>query len=509
MPAVAGVCALLWLVLTLVLARAFWAMRPWRWQTLGAAALLFTAALWLRLAVPFWPLHSNGHWVHDAALAMRLGGVAADAEAAYGASWVILQQLGVQILGVHVVGLGQVSALLGALAVVLTFAAALLRTRSLPWALLGGGVACCAPLAVRVGHSESAFVVAQLLFASVLVLTQLPVDRWRQLGLGTALALLALGHPLGAGYAVAALLLTVALTPEPRQWRAWLWPVALTMAAAIAELLLAAPTLQHRLHGDGHALRSFSRHFLLWTSHTWLPSAALVLVCIGVAAHVRQWHWWQTAAFALGVLLLARTSTLALACTSDGLRYQAPLLPLLGLLAASAGLLAGPQRWRQMLMGLLVVLLMGELALRREGLQQLDSQGQMWRFLNENWPGDPAQVAHFLVAPSPSGSHFLQGPPVGQWRSDGPQSDVIEQDLAQVLCARNGKLPDNTWLLREPGCASVGSENCRNLVPWTGEIVASGTVGPLQGPTGVRGEFLDMPEGRLRVEVVKARCPAP
>ncbi len=509
----------LWLVLALTLlvhARRLLAQTPLRRPLLLAAPLLFAGALWLRLAVPFWPLHSNGHWAHDAGLALRLGGVAANDEAAYGTAWVVVQQLGVQVLGLHIAGLGQVAAVLGALAVVVTFAAALVRTRSVPWALAGAGILACAPIAVRIGHSESPFIVAQLLFAIVLLLAQLPADRWRQTGLAAALALIALGHPLGAGYALAALLLALAFAPSAT-WQSWLLPTLLPFFAALAQIALAATTLTRHLGGGWHDLVRFGSRMLLWTSAVWLPSPAVLLVVLGILATARLWQaqrqGWRIGALLLGLAVLARTSTLALACMTDGLRYQAPWMPLLAVLAASAGLLLPQlplrlQRAARIATLGLLLWVPAQLLVQPIGLMQLDSQGQMWRFLNARWPGNPARPLHFLTLPSPTGSLFLQGPPVGRWQSAGPVSDVIGVDVARALCERNGQLPDETWLLLEPGCANSLTGNCQAMAPWLGETVVRGTVDKLpQGREGVRGEFLDLPTGSLALAIARARCP--
>ena len=514
----------LWLLLAVTLlrcvVRSFPATRQ-RWQLLGGSLLVFVVAAHVRLAAPFWPLHSNGHWSHDAGLALRAGGVATEAEAAYGAAWVIVQQAGVLLFGVHIDGLARLSVLLGALAAAMTFAAALLRVQKWPWALLGGLLAALAPVAVRVGHSESPFVVAQLLFAIVLLLAAAPVDRWRQLGLAAALALLALGHPLGPGFALGALLLALAWTPPPEPpeppappWRAWALPLLALLLLSLAQLYVASGTLARRVEGDWRSLGFFNPRLLLWTDDAWLPRLTWLLVALGCVISWRRWasrhERWKAVAFALGAIVLIRFCTLANACVSDGLRYQSLLAAPLGVLVASGGLwhVAGSftrRRITQACAGMVALAVLWQLASARDARQALDTQGQLWSFLRQHPPDAHGQTAHFLIAHPDS--RFLMLEPVGRWGADGPVADVISLDVARALCARNGQLPEHTWMLFEPGCMSPGAGACALLAPFAGEVVARGSVSPLSAlPQTLRGEFLDLPPGPQAVRVVRVGC---
>ena len=521
-------CEILWLVLLIAMIRSAAALttqlrlrQSSHWPLVGGTALTFLAALCSRLACAFWPLHANGHWTHDAALAMRLGGVATDAEANYGAAWVLLQQLGLRIFGADIEALGRLSTVVGALAAALTFVAGLSRTRSLTFAALGGGLIALAPFACRVGHSESPFAVAQLLFACALLLGCGQTTRWQIAGLGAAVALLALGHPLGPGFAASALLLAIAFAPHRAaggigRARA-LVLLATTGVASAIQGALVQTTLTHRLTDDWLPLLRFHPSLLLWTADAWLPWTGLAVALLGGLVCCRSWardkEFWKIALFLLGFTLLVRVSSLVNACVSDGLRYQAVWAVPLGVLVASCGSLVteAPEHWQRrakVISALIGVTLFTQLLLPSPARAFLDSQGTAWQFLSRRPALAAERTAHFMTMDGVAGSRFLMGPPIGRWTANGPTSDVLSIDVARAFCERNGSLPPDTWIFFEPGCRSAAMDGCQALQAFAAEGGPSQEFDATRLPsTALHAEFHDFPRGPMAMRLTQARCP--
>lgn len=543
-------CGALWLLVGLAVFVQL-ARRPrWRWLVL---LLTWVLAMQARDSVPFWLLHANQHAFEDAAVALDVPEAQLSTSRAldeYGAGWLVLQRAVVPVFGATWHGLARSSAAIGGLAVALTLEAALVAGASLPWALLGTLVFALAPIAVRVGHSESVLVLAQLLMAVVALLAA-GGQRLDRLGLQAAVLLLALGHPLGPAYAVGAALLAWALLPPvppppagperflllpdgtlagqlgsklTRKMQALHLLPALGLLATLVvgvgiQLAGNAALLKNRTAAVDQALPWPTNpwQFLLWLDPAWAPIAFLVVAVLGTWGWLRfrrdvvRAETWRALALPLGALAICAVGLVVVASVSDGLRYQAPLAPALVLLAAFAGhVAAGPGR---LVAWLAAATTLVELARPMPGRTALDGQGQAWLALQAELATRQGDV--WLLEPDrePGKRAVVVEVPLGRLDRGGPTLRALRTGSLAQAC-RDGLVvprPVLAWLPPDCDVAELPgvTPSCRVLADLGGPPIATGEVTYLvpRHPHGLPGEFHRHPRRRGEWRLLEARCP--
>jgi hypothetical protein len=542
-PWLTGLAVALWVLLGLCIARAATGGgipgTPWLSRSVLALVVLYVA-LQARREVPFWPIHANQHAYEDLGVALSLPESAHDAARAvaeYGPAWVTLQRQTVGVFGATHEGVARWSNWVGALAALFAFLAA--ARLAGPWrALPGALVVAWAPVAVRVGHSESPVVVAQLLVGVALWLAA-GSRRVERVGVVVALLLLALGHPLGPALAGAVALSAWALAPlgthhskpagdalalptrpdaaEPRHTAAlpWLAILVATVAVGLAIALWGnAGLLQGRAERTGVVPLPTAPHaFWLWLDPAWAPVSAMVPLALGV---VGLWRGvrssanrlvaaLRTSAFALGVAGLTAAGFVVIACVSDGLRYQAPFAPLVCVaMALSWRAVRGEFAWRwplRVVHALALVAVLLELTRTPPGATALDSQGHADTALRKALAHEKGDVWLLVPdrddGPGPVARVPLEVP-VGMWREAGPRVRPLLVGDAATACRTGMPLPQPLYVWLGPACHALETAGrappCRELGPYVDRsrpVVARGTVPLLAGasPRGLAGEF--------------------
>jgi hypothetical protein len=432
----------------------------------------------------------------------------------YGAAWVQAQRWTLPLFGYDWSALGRWSAALGALMAALTDAAARAAGGTRGGSLVGALVCAYAPVAVRVGHSESTLVVAQLLVAVALWLAATGI-RW---GAVAAIGLLALGHPLGPLYALGTALACWAVLPsrthalvvegtptQPRRGLQWLSLAALVaMALAGLALNLAgnASLLAHRAHTTDQILPIPLNpwQFWLWLDPAWAPMTVLVLALVGGWAVValRPQPWARSLGLPVGALAVTATGWLVVACVTDALRYQAPLAPLLAVLAGLAMLpLPLGMRGRGALTIVRNIAWIATLvAVLRHPPGRLlqDAQAQAFTDVqlhlpHESWvlrPDVPAGARHVVVEP-PNGALWARGPQLHPYSSATLRAD----------CTNHRPPPSPLYVWLPPDCdaaelpGAVSACALLRSAAMPGPPVAEGDVPWLSQryPEGLPGEF--------------------
>ncbi len=560
---------LAWLVLLVAMAAK--ALRPPRtWTTVVMGLLLWVVAAQVRHALPLTPLHADDHAYLELGLA-----AGADPHGArlshllqfYGPAWFQAQQWTAGLFGAHHDGVGHWAAAVSGLSVALAAVAA--RRASGRWlpALLAAAVCIWAPVAARVGHSESALVVAQFLIAAVLWLASPPYPprsgAWDLAGVSAGLALLCWGHSLGPIYAAGAGLCAWALSVRPRptttaghpdpehalpgpESRAttldWLPSRGSLLAGAVGGTLALGAALwqfvSHRaLLGDRlgatDSLLPVPGRFwayLLWWNGDWAPTAfATVVVGFGFAGlyaqrrvHGRAIGALSAGAYALGTLATAVAGLLVVACTTDAARYQAPLAPTLLVVAGFAPRFAelfaesrhlpaiGAATLAQM--AALVQVLMGLPA-----RSSLDAQGQFYAVLRHELASEPGELTLVVPTRKPGERrHVVVDLPSGRWSQAGPTSQTMSAQEFLGRCKQLGaKAAEHTWVALSPACEAVDlpglAKPCAELealLAPTGPLRA-GFVRPWAGEPerGLAGEFHKFPSDSVPWRLGQARCP--
>lgn len=564
--ALAGVTAVLWAALALaMLAKAARKPRSWSAMVFGAVILGLAAAA--RRAAPFTPLHADDHAYQEIAIGLNLPEVQERADQLmhdYGPAWWQLQRWTTPIWGDDHQALGRWAAAVGALATVLAVLAA--RRSSGRWlpALVGGAAMCWAPIAVRVGNSESNLVVAQLLVAAALWLASPPYParsgRFDALGVLAAIGLLACGHPLGPVYAVGAGLCAWALAVRPAQSadsggelpnlavlalpnphrRMTLWPARDNLAVAAAGVALLALlvgwqwTNQQNLLGNRLAstgLLPVPVHF--WTFELWWQRAwgAVTLTTVVAAAgllglwaqrrvHGRAVAWWSVLAWTSGLAALGVAGLVVVACVTDGVRYQAPMAAAWVVLAAfaprCADLLEGTRR---PLVGFVVVVAMAvalvEALATPAGAAAVDAQAQAYRILSDEVADE--KLDFWLVVPERAPGerrHVVVDQPRGRFVRSGPVAQRISVNEYLQACGQ-GRAPTPAWVFLSPACAAADlpelATPCAALEPLLDPAthIRAGYVRPWQGvmAQGLPGEFHRYGSETVPWRLGRARCP--
>ncbi|MSQ84021.1 MAG: hypothetical protein EXR77_14250 [Myxococcales bacterium] len=582
----------LWVVLAAcIAAKAMRRPRSWSASVFGAVILVLAAAA--RRAAPFTPLHADDHAYVEMAVGLGLPQV--DQHAArlmhdYGPAWWQLQRWTAGLWGNDHEALGRWAAAVGAIATVLAVLAA--RRACGQWlpALAGAALMCWAPLAVRVGNSESTLVVAQLLVAAALWLASPPYPagsgRLDALGVLCALGLLATGHPLGPVFAVGAGLCSWALSIRPKALApsaksaeparparsdfgnhdgaialhfsqlapeqvqllnkgndtpspTWL-PASHNLVSIVAGVVAVgalvawhwggqATLIGNRLAATGGLPipRGFWLYELWWTGQ-WAPTVLTTAVAAAGlagfyaqrAVHGRAIGMWSAAALVFGTGAMLAAGLLVVACTTDALRYQAPMAAVWVLIIAFAPRCADLTRDRArpvVYLAVLAAMVIGTLQcfLTPNGATAADAQAQAYAILRRELAAEKGDL--WLLAPDrPVGEkrHVVIDVPVGSWTREGPMSHRVSADEFAQACEMGIK-PTNTWVYLAPACEAVDLPSvgtpcaaiARFLDP-TGDLRA-GFLRPWSGvmAQGLPGEFHTYPSDTVAWRLGKARCP--
>lgn len=573
--AVAGLLAV-WLWVR----RAGQPLAPRRWAPWVAALALFAVAAWARWRLGFTPLHANGHAFEDAAASLGVDGAAALSrlDAIYGPALRLAQRASVALTGAHLDGLATAGALWGGLAAVLCASAVAALAGRLGGILAGLAMALL-PLALRLAASESDLVVAQaLIAAALLAAVAVPsaaeagspwLGRARDLCLAAALGLLALGHVLGPPMAAtvaatavslrhaAALAAAPPLGPDtPR-----LGPVARAAAtehasaAASAALRLGLPLIAVgalcgglRLHtalehvadrgGIGIALEAT---MLLFTDGDWFAPGLAACAVLGLVGDLaarqpapalatvrsRLLGLAGTLALWLGAIVALFSMLVICASTTDAVRYQGALLPVVLTWAARLPSLlswitammagstqpspvasAGTQRQRLATWALGLVLA-ADIAWPRAGADFQDSQGAGWRAVR------PALVALgadlTLVSPRHRGpAPVVIETPRGAISAIGPELARLREEDLRAACEARLALPANLYVLLPPACEARGADcgGLRRLRLGSAPVAAGRVdVAPYLDRERPRAEFSDFQGGSAAWSLWRAGCP--
>lgn len=511
--------AVLWLLLILLILRHAWLdQRPIFWLSWLAFALI--AAL-VRRNLPFSPLHANGHGLEE--LALTLGGPENQAAtgryvAQYGPSWLLPLRAMTQTFGQTHQQLALASSALGGLATALGTVAAWRLSRNWLWTLLAGALLLWTPVAARVGHSESGFVVAQLLVATGLWLGA-SRERIQLLGVGPVLMLLTLGHPVGIVLAAGTLLLVLAMQLELQKIPLkFLLPSLLFLAAGTwLQLHDSHASVADRLteHAEFHLpVPTDLQGYALWLHPTYAPRWAMLAGAIGLWSFGRGQQgiprWLPLILATSGAVLVLAAGLMVNACVSDGLRYQATFAPVLALLVARVSLAVAGVPF-----GGLFALILGLLTafgLHATDGTQVDAQGQAYRALVNATAQMHGDI--WLVTPERGQGHerVVVEMPGGQIAPGGPVLKPLPVGEMKKLC-RTVELPPQTLVWLDHACHAQVPEGqpnpCADLRPLVGNKLLEPLVNPLPRlrTPGMAGEFQNYPPGRLQLTLATAKCP--
>ncbi len=516
----------LWLVLLALLAWHLWLDRaPVKWLFWLTFALM--AAL-VRRQVPFVPLHANGHGFEEILIAIG----DPDSRAAtgrfvaqYGATWLVPLRALTRWIGQSHDQLAIVSSALGGLAAAFGTAAAWRLSRQWLWTALAAALLVFAPVSMRVGHSESAFVVAQLLVSLALWLATHPPRR-ATLPLLVTLALLALGHPIGIGLAVGVYLLVLAMAMDGADlaiadWRPaqHLLLVAGLGVAVALELSGSRTGVADRLTYDARfhlPVPTMPHEYWLWLQAGYAPRMAVLAGLLGLwsfgRGRVGGMRWVTLATAVAGVGLVAVAGLMVTACATDGLRYQAPFAPVLALLITRAGQgLSAPLQNRMLAVVLWVGIAYGFTDLRAG--RRLDAQGQSYQDLRESLQGLSGDV--WLAAPDRAEGHerVVVQMPAGRLSAGGVTLRGLLVDDVRDACKAGTPLPKQSFVWFDHACSGrvpAGSPPpCETLQPLAGETIRQFEIAPLPrvNAEGMSGEFNLYPPGALELRLARLRCP--
>ncbi len=517
-----GVGHVLWvLLLCLLLLHALRHRAPLKWLFWLTFAAL---AAMVRRQVPFVPLHANGHGLEEILVAIG----DPDSRSAtqrfviqYGATWLTPLRVLTSLLGENHDQLGVVSSALGGFAAAFGTAAAWRLSRQWLWTALAAALLVFVPVSARVGHSESTFVVAQLLVALALWLSTHPT-RW-PVALSAVLALLSLGHPIGIGLALGVYLLTLALTVEDPQWpglrKALLLPPLFLVAAIAAELLSTHAGVADRLTYASQfhiPIPTLPHEYWLWLQVGYAPRVAVLASLAGLWSVGRVFlgrgRWGVLATASLGVLLIAVSGLLVTACVTDGLRYQAPFAPVLAVLLARAGQgLSATIQTRLLAIVLWWGIVFGLTDLKAG--RQLDAQGESYVQLRQHLDGMTGEV--WLAAPDRAAGHerVVVQMPAGRVSRDGVTLRTLLAADVTAACQRGSALPKQAFVWLDHACGGQvpagAPPPCAALEPLAGETVHASHVRLLPSPNaeGMRGEFNLYPHDGVDLRLARLRCP--
>lgn len=514
------------------------------------AAVVLVLAARARQDVLFTPLHADDHAWLDAAIGLAnpdVTGAANRLLGRYGPSWVLLQRWTAPLLGEDLEALGRWSTMVGALASVFAGLAAARLTGLLRHGWLPALVVAWLPVSVRVGRSESAVVLAQLLLAVVVLLA--PGRRWfEQLGCMAAIALLASGHPVGPVFAAAGVAAVWALrrplpAPQeaaveagaghfpalpapnashaPRRSARLDWFTA--VGPALAWLLAAAWLIQQQQALLGDRLDTTKRWlpipgepwtFWLWWRSDYGSAVALTLAFAGPLFWTAVSRWrrlWLFCALLAGSV----GGWLVVACLTDALRYQAPLAPLVAVGLATWDVTRAGATGRPFWQSLAMLGVVWQLIGSPEGLRIDDAQAQSFRHLRQIWSQGAGDVQFLLPDQGEYASRrVVMDAPRGRLWTGGPRA-VVRSAVDFVQDCRDGVPQPPAWLYLSSTCAVVPAQGqadvCASLQPLVDHQhpVRAAIVRPLPplSAHGLRGEFHDYRSDSVDFQLARAKCP--
>jgi len=458
-----------------------WAARgPWRRGPGLRALATLVLALAVRLLQPETVLHSNSHYIEE--LRSLVGGDAGTEALArrtvlYGASWLAPQRLLALVAGGTDAAVFLTSALWGAIAAGLTAIAAETAFASAAVGLCAGSLMALLPVASRLAHSESEFVVAQVIVALGLLFAARAgrSGRARDLaGLALALGLLGTGHTLAPAFSGALLLAVAALAwdcgrPFAANARRLLPLVLVPLACGGLFVALQGPFIAARIAETPATVPVPSRpwEFWLWLDPHLSPHVFAALVPLGLAVlctlrfSLKISRLLASFGLAAGLLLFIASTLLVTGSVADGLRYQALPAPLLCLLAAGALSLPAvgprlPARVWQALGGLVLASIVGWGLLSPAAWTWRDVEAQSFALLVEALRDAPDGTT--LVIPDrhiAGGARVEVDVPEFLGRRYGRRFERVELSEALRLRAL-GRLPvDRTLVWRGPFCQAV------------------------------------------------------
>jgi len=538
-----------WLVLLLALGagclRALTGTLQSRNRAVAATRLLLLAltlmiALLARRSAPWTPLHANHHAFDDLAVVLDLpdsGPSTQRTVRAYGSSWLIAQRAATPLFGRHHQGVGEAACWWGALAVVFALAAAW-GAGGTGWvAALAAMAMALAPVAMRVGHSESSLVIAQFLVAAVLWLATRR-GMLAAAGVLAGLLLLATGHVVGPALSGGAALLAWGIAPQRTRLQSWRgiaarlpWGgllVCVPIVGAIINLLTSSGEVADRVAATGSWLPipSNATFFSLWFDPAQAPLALLGLVALGLVgvamAHdARRSLPGRARVLAVigGGMALGAGGLLVCASVSDGLRYQSTLAPALVLVAGQAPLVARHGRGLTRFSGRVAAALAGVLTLLAliaplPGTTMLDAQGQWYHELRNVVRAERGDVYLLIAGRSGPRGAVLQAPQ-GRLSAKGPTAHEVRLHSLSFECEAGLKPRQPLYVLQPPACASGPDDRaaraCAELEPYIDGVapVATGFARPMAArtPEGIPGEFLVYRRPLAPWRIARGRCP--
>ena len=546
----------LWLLLVAALtARIFGAVlrarsphrRPLLTTHLMLLMLAGAIALFARQAVPFTPLHANHNAFDDLAVTLDLadaGPSTQRAMRAYGPSWLVAQRAATPLFGAHHDGIGAAACWWGALAVTLALAAAW-GAGAAGWpAVMAAMAMALAPVAVRVGHSESTLVIGQWLIATTLLLASRRTLLCT-LGALAGLLLLSTGHVVGPALAGGTALLAWAM-PPPNLATAATPPAGGSSASARSDLprlgiFLTAPLIGGLLHLHANAGEVAYRvaaterwlplpvepaSFSLWFDPEQAPLGLLALVGLGVlglALHRGALLHWRgralVAGAVVGVLCLWLGGLLVCASVSDGLRYQSTLAPALVVLGGQAGHLTRRTADLTRFGGHVALALAGVLTLLPltsplPGLTRLDAQAQWYGHLRQTL-ADKTGPVYLLIADRGGHRGAVFQAPQGRLSAAGAVAHEVREHSLRFECEAGIAPRQPLYVLFPPACASgaddAAAHACATLEPYVDHDrpMATGLAWPLRSSArlAIAGEFLKFRHAVAPWRLARGRCP--
>ncbi len=517
--------ALLWLTLASATIWRLW-RTPWRWSSVLFTC--FIAWLAMRSALPWTPLHANGHAFEDIAVALAApdAGLSTDrAVGEYGPAWVLAQQWTLGWMGATYANLIQWSHVVMSLVSIALWRALRAAGSGRPSAALALAILLTAPVVARLGSSESPVLLGLLLMTVALWLAS-SAHVGDRIGTCVAILLVALGHPLGPGFAAGTALAAWGLAPvagrpmfhrrervkQPKdqavaststpssqlvlaEFRHAVWssaedappeqslptsqtlvPVwglllAVTAVAGLGIQLLGNAALLSRRTAVAGALPIPTDPFAfwLWFDGAWAPASWQVLVLLGAGgliANAKGWLRIRAVALPLGTLVVVASGLLVVACISDALRYQALALPLLALLAVRAGDGVPPgrtMRWAVLVMrGVATMAAVVELLSSMPGRVAQDGQAQAFSAVQPTLQAQRGTV--WFVQPERNGSQrVVVEPPLGLLGAAGPDMRAISLGRLQSLCDSHSELPQPLWIWLPPDCDAQAVDGAKSV----------------------------------------------
>ncbi len=252
----------------------------------------------------------------------------------------------------------------------------------------------------------------------------------------------------------------------------------------------------------------------LWLQPDWsprtlwpLPVAGWAGLALGPGGRIA---WNRALPLGAGLLALAWTSHVVVACIADALRYQSVLAaPMVMGVAAVPLCWQRCNGWRcQVPKGVALALACASVWVTLHpmaGDSALSADARAWHALREAFEHQRAPLT-FISIPPTVGQMDAQ-PPVGRWSLNGPTSQSIDTAMADALCQRGIGLPAGSWLVYMPECDAVTRGACAALDRFAGTQAWRRSTPALAPEPGFEiAEFVRFTR-QPSIRVVAARCP--